>query len=70
LRFWGWALDGALTNALNFALEKDVTITGYWYTPASSGGKVMITVRRHIPLFSSPTVPQQTLFSEAIQETA
>ena len=38
LRFLGWALDGTLTNVLDFVLEKDVTITGYWYTPASSGG--------------------------------
>ncbi|MET0017577.1 InlB B-repeat-containing protein [Oscillibacter sp.] len=38
LRFLGWALDGTLTNALDFALEKDVAITGYWYTPTYSDG--------------------------------
>jgi uncharacterized repeat protein (TIGR02543 family) len=38
LRFLGWALDGTLTNALNFALEKDVAVTGYWYTPTYSDG--------------------------------
>lgn len=37
-RFLGWALDGTLTNALNFALEKDVVVTGYWYTPTYSDG--------------------------------
>lgn len=38
LRFLGWALDGTLTNALDFALKKDVAITGYWYTPTYSDG--------------------------------
>ena len=38
LRFLGWALDETLTNALNFALEKDVAVTGYWYTPTYSDG--------------------------------
>jgi len=37
-RFLGWVLDGTLTNALNFVLEKDVAVTGYWYTPTYSGG--------------------------------
>lgn len=37
-RFLGWALDGTLTNALNFALEKDVAVTGYWYKPTYSDG--------------------------------